>query len=720
MRTGKFLILLFANAYGACATAESKPDLLDMDLATLMDIQVGADASVKGLSAPSAGGQVASGGRVGILSTQAVMDTPFSTTNYTQEFILNQQAASVGDALQYDPAVRVARGFGNFQQVYMIRGLPIFSDDMTYNGLYGILPRQYLASELIERVDVLHGANSFLNGAAPGVSGCLGGAVDVIPKRAPNEDLERITLGVREQNQTYAALDLATRTLDGSLGIRLNAALSDGDTALPNEARQLDLVSLGMDYRNTKLRVSADLGHQSNRLHAAQPSITIASNLAAPEAPSTTTNMAQPWTYSNESDLFGTLRAEYDISKNLTGWLAGGTRTSQEDSVLSAFGTTTNPAGDYTASRFDVTHNDDVNTGELGLRLKVENESVEQVFTLALNSYENNAKNAYLIYNSFSDNLYHPTPVPLPQTAVFAGGELNHPEVTLTTQTSSWALADELRLLKGDLIISLGARRQTMREFNYSYDTGNQISAYDESKTTPLLSALYHLSAHYSVYGNAIQGLLKGDTAPASNIQGAVANAGETLSPYQTKQLETGIKYDDGNLGGSLGVFQLRKPIAGYDANNRLTPLYQQTHQGVELSFFGLATQEVNILGGLSLLHTELQGKNVIGAPKAQGNLGLEWNPTGFRKITLSSDLVYTGNQYINVENSQQAPSWTRIDLGLRYQTQAFTQRNLILRAKVENATNNHYWSSVGGFPGSSYLTAGNPRTFILSASLSL
>jgi iron complex outermembrane receptor protein len=42
---------------------------------------------------------------------------------------------------------------------------------MAYNGLYGLLQRQYLAAELVERVEVLHGASAFLNGAAPGGSG---------------------------------------------------------------------------------------------------------------------------------------------------------------------------------------------------------------------------------------------------------------------------------------------------------------------------------------------------------------------------------------------------------------------------------------------------------------------------------------------------------------------------------------------------------------------
>ena len=123
------------------------------------------------------------------------MDTPLTITNYTSKLIQDQQAVSLADVLQNDPAVRVTRGFGNFQQAYMVRGLVVYSDDISYNGLYGLLPRQYLAAELVERVEVLRGASAFLNGAAPGGSG-LGGAINVMPKRAPNEPLTEFTLGV--------------------------------------------------------------------------------------------------------------------------------------------------------------------------------------------------------------------------------------------------------------------------------------------------------------------------------------------------------------------------------------------------------------------------------------------------------------------------------------------------------------------------------------------
>ena len=147
-------------ALTAClaAHAQTRPEADDApDDATLQTVTVSAsaDASAKGLSRAYAGGQVARGARVGLLGTQDAMDTPFSITSYTSELIADRQARSVGDVLQNDPGVRVARGFGNFQEAYFMRGFIVSSDDTAYNGLYGLLPRQYIAAELFERVEVL-------------------------------------------------------------------------------------------------------------------------------------------------------------------------------------------------------------------------------------------------------------------------------------------------------------------------------------------------------------------------------------------------------------------------------------------------------------------------------------------------------------------------------------------------------------------------------------
>ena len=124
-------------------------------------IIVEANGSQVELPADYAGGQIARGGRVGLFGNLDIMDTPFNSTNYTAEFIRNNQASSVADVVLNDPGVRVARGFGNFQELYVVRGFPVYSDDVAYNGLYGLLPRQYVAAEFLERLEVFRGANTF-------------------------------------------------------------------------------------------------------------------------------------------------------------------------------------------------------------------------------------------------------------------------------------------------------------------------------------------------------------------------------------------------------------------------------------------------------------------------------------------------------------------------------------------------------------------------------
>jgi len=146
-----------AMAQSADAPADTEP------MATVV-VTASADASAQGLPSAYAGGQVARGGRIGLLGNVDMMDTPFNTTNYTLGVIQDQQARSVADVVQNDPSVRVARGSGNFQELYVIRGFAVNSDDLAYNGLFGLLPRQFVAAELLERVEVFRGASAFVNG----------------------------------------------------------------------------------------------------------------------------------------------------------------------------------------------------------------------------------------------------------------------------------------------------------------------------------------------------------------------------------------------------------------------------------------------------------------------------------------------------------------------------------------------------------------------------
>src|SRR5690606_9583543 len=135
--------LMFAGS----AFAQSSDQAVELGTIT---VNASADASADGLPPAYAGNQVSRGGRLGILGNRDMMESPFNSSAYTSELIQDQQAKGIGDVLLNDASVRTARGFGNFQELYVVRGFPVFSDDMGYNGLYGLLPRQYVATELVE------------------------------------------------------------------------------------------------------------------------------------------------------------------------------------------------------------------------------------------------------------------------------------------------------------------------------------------------------------------------------------------------------------------------------------------------------------------------------------------------------------------------------------------------------------------------------------------
>ena len=254
-------------------------------------VNASADASADGLPAEFAGGQVARGSRLGVLGNVDNLDSPVRSVAYTQQLIADQQAQGVGDVLKNDPVVRTTRGFGNFQESYMIRGFIANSDDLMYNGLFGILPRQYVAAEMMERVEVLYGASAFLNGATPGDAG-LGGTINIVPKRAANEPLTDVTLGYGSGNSKSAALDVSRRFgPQDRVGVRVNVARHAGGTGVDNEKRETNLFALGVDYRGNDFRLSADLGIQENNLNNMRPSVTLGSGLTSlPAAPSGSAN----------------------------------------------------------------------------------------------------------------------------------------------------------------------------------------------------------------------------------------------------------------------------------------------------------------------------------------------------------------------------------------------------------------------------------------------
>ena len=715
-RTALTPIAAGALLFAASASAQTT----DAPIATVV-VTASADASAQGLPSAYAGGQVARGGRLGLLGNVDIMDAPFNATNYTQALIQDQQAKSVADVVQNDPSVRVARGFGNYQELYVIRGFAVNSDDLAYNGLYGLLPRQFVASELLERVEVLRGANSFINGAAPGGGG-IGGMINLLPKRAPNKPLNEVTVGVESGGQTYVAADVARRFGAGDrAGIRVNAVRRDGDTAVDREKRALSVFSVGLDYRGDNYRVSADAGYQDHQLRNGRPSVTVGAGLAIPAAPDAGNNFAQPWTHSNERDTFGTLRGEVDLAANVVAWAAMGARTGRESNTISA-PTTTDDNGATVMTRFDNERKDQVRTGEIGVRGDFATGSVKHTVSATASAFELKSDNAYAFgdFAGWTSNLYRPIDVAPPTATAFVGGSLAHPLLTQKSILSSYAVADTLSFLDDTVRVTAGVRHQRIKSYGYDYDTGAQNSAYESSANTPVAGIVYKPMKNVSVYANYIEALQQGPVAAGTNID----NVGEVFAPYTSRQKEVGVKYDGGRFGMSAALFKTSQPM-GYVENRHFGLFGDQRNQGLELSVFGLPLHGLRVLGGLTLLDAEQRrtagsindGKDAIGVPRTQLNVGADWDVPQVAGLALNARTIYTSRQYADTANTQQLPSWTRLDLGASYATRVL-ERDVTVRARVDNALGRNYWASAGGYPGYGYLVLGAPRTVTVSATV--
>jgi iron complex outermembrane receptor protein len=709
-----------ALAAALFVTSFAHAQTTDQPVATVV-VSASADASAQGLPGAYAGGQVARGGRLGLLGNVDIMDAPFNTTNYTNALIQDQQAKSVADVVQNDPSVRVARGFGNYQELYVVRGFAVNSDDLAYNGLYGLLPRQFVASELLERVEVFRGANSFVNGAAPGGGG-IGGAINLLPKRAPNAPLTELTLGVESGGQTYVAGDVARRFgEDNRAGVRIDAVKRNGGTAVDREQRDLSVLSVGMDYRGRGYRLSADVGYQNHQLDNARPSLTVGAGLPVPAAPESDSNWAQPWTHSDERDTFGTVRGEVDLGADAVAWAAFGARSGDESNLLTQ-ASTLDAAGSVSMYRFDNVRTDRVHTGEVGVRGKLHTGAVSHTLSATASAFSQQSRNAYGMsdWSGFATNLYQPVDVSLPAATFFTGGDMRNPLVTHKGVLSSVAVADTLSFFGDRVLATVGARRQRIKDYGYDYNTGAENARYDQSAVTPMAGLVYKPAKNVSLYANYAEALQQGPVASGTNID----NVGEVFAPYTSRQKEAGIKYDSGRLGMSAAVFTIAQPMA-YVQDRHFGVFGEQRNRGLELSVFGMPVHGLRVLGGLTLLDAEQsrttgavnQGKDVIGVPRTQLNLGTEWEVPGVHGLSLDVRALYTSTQYADAANTQKLAAWTRLDIGAAYRTR-IGERDVTLRARVDNLTDRSYWASAGGYPGAGYLVQGAPRTVALTGTI--
>jgi iron complex outermembrane recepter protein len=681
--------------------------------ATLAPVTVTArEEGSSGLPQTYAGGQVAKGGRLGLLGNTNFMDTPFNQTSYTALTIEEQQARSLSDLLINEPSVRQSTARTNISEDFSIRGFSVASGDVAFNGMYGLMPYYRVPVEMAERVEVLKGPSSLLNGMPP--SGNVGGAINIVPKRAGSEPLTRVTGTYLSGSIFGIHTDIGRRFgANKEFGVRFNGAFRDGDTAIDRQQQTDQVYSLGLDYLGERLRASLDMMYQDQKIDGVVRQFTADASLTAlPKAPASTLNYPGVG-YSKTNDKMIVGRVEYDISDNLGVYAAMGTRRHLLD-ALAGNPTLLNAAGDFVSYpawqiyqvvnySYEAGADWRFATGPVQHKLATNVSRVEQKASIDFDTF----------WGAYNSNLYNPTYSALPDKGSATVNLNNYNKTVLT----SYALADTLAFLDDRLKLTVGGRRQSVQAQAYNFATGLPSGdKYDEARITPVLGIVVQPQKNLSFYANYIEGLSQGPVAPTSGV----SNPGEVFPPIKTKQMEIGSKIDWGRFATTFSLFQIERPSA-FIAGSTYGLNGEQRNRGVEFNVFGEVARDVRLLGGLTLMRGQLtktsggsyDGNDAVGVPRLQVNLGADWNNVLAPGLAFNGRIVHTGPQYGDQANKLELPAWTRFDVGARYKTK-WGDKPLTLRANVENLFDKNYWAT----SNEGYLYVGSPRTVLISGTV--
>ncbi|AZD36099.1 TonB-dependent ferric achromobactin receptor protein [Pseudomonas chlororaphis subsp. aurantiaca] len=661
-----------------------------------------------------AGGQVARRGSQGLLGSKDFMETPFSMTTYTSEVVKNQQARTLGDLIASDPSVRATNPAGGRYEQFTIRGFSLFNSDVAYNGLYGVLPTYTIDMEMADRVDILKGPTQLINGISP--RGSVGGGINVVPKRATDKPITELTGSYASDSQVGGAVDIGRRFgEDNKFGVRLNAVKQSGDTKWDHQSVDREMAVLGLDFRGERLRLSTDIGHTERDTDAPQERVQIGANAKVPDADDVRHNYAQSWSKARTKDTFGTVNAEYDVNDSIMLYGGVGARKSNHDFLRHAV-SITNDAGDFSVQPRDFTRDENVRTTTAGVRSWFHTGPVSHEVNLAASYFYMDFENGGARYAASPSNLYNPRPTPTPSRPTRLD-----PKVYTENRFSGVALSDTLGFFDDRLLLTLGARWQRVKVDDWS-DGVKGDTAYDEEKVSPSGGLLFKATDQLSLYVNYMEGLSQGKIAPSTSI-----NEDEIFPPFISRQIEAGAKYDAGAFALTAAVFRIKQPAYETNATTRVFgPNGKRQNDGVELSVFGEPLKGFRLLGGVMYIDSELKdttngtfdGNRAPATPKYNVNLGAEWDVPKVQGLTLTARGIYSSSQYLDQANSKEIDSWERFDLGARYAFK-LDDKDITLRANVENVLDKRYWSSAGASDDSEPgLTLATPRTLLLSATV--
>lgn len=663
------------------------------------------------------GGNIATGSSGNLLGEKDIMDNPFTTVVLTSKTIKDYGDPSqpISSVLINDPSVRTSSS--TMYNDISIRGLNLNGYQMFLNGVPGLFAQNNLPVNFIDRIEVTSGPNISINATTPQQS--AGGTINMMSKRAGNEDVTKMTQTFSGRSNWTQQLDIGRRFGENkNYGIRINAMNQDGETAIPGEELTNRNLFINLDKQTDNSSTNLLMGYRYTKHEKGLRWFGLDTKgvTTMPEAPNSKNNFSFDGQFLEYDQWVMTLNHKQKINEDWAVFFNGGyNRYDLFNNVNSKSSKyiIINDKGDWSGKGTNWSRPLNITSysGQIGVQGQLETGDIKHNVVLSLDKawYDNynglpNGSNSNL-FDGPNGNIYD-------GVVNGAHGQIPKfdPVIAYKNQYWGWKLMDSMEYGKAQLL--LGVTNQHVSNESYSYTKGVGTSKkVKTSATSPVYGIVYKptekMALHFSHSETFDKGSVVGD---------GYDNVGTILAPAKTKQDEIGIKCEIGKVLTSLTAFEIIQ-----DSNIERGKVYVQDgeskYKGIELSAYGQLTDKWNIMGGIMYLDAEqaktkngiYDGLKVAGSSEWSGVLGLEYQAD--ENFSVLGRGTYVGTASLNNEKYE-VPSHVSFDLGVKYRTK-ISNTPVTLNAMCYNVTGKDYWIAKTGVDT---VMLSNPRTFILSA----
>jgi iron complex outermembrane receptor protein len=646
---------------------------------------------------------------VGPLAGKKIMDLPYSITVLPIDIIENQQATSLRELIKYMPSVQIEERGGSDVGRPQTRGFEgTVAANTRIDGLNMVATTAH-PMEMFERIEVLNGLSGSLTGPAQPA-----GAFNFVFKRPTATPLRQVTVKYDNQNSPAIFGDFGGQFgKDKKFGYRLVMLYADGEGYVEGSNLQRGLASAAFDWRFLKNTIAEfNFSYYSFDKKGFTGGFSYSPALQLPEAPdSSKVGYGQKWGGSELYTRTGSVRVRHDFGQN---WhlTLGILDQRAERGFTTPTNTLTDNLGHYRSSlsvspagRHEVTSN----VGYLSGKFRtggISHELSTGANGFQWRTYGGSANRQITLGNAGIDN-----PVSYAKPNLSTTGF-----VYKTGRSLSQALvANDTLTFNKSWIALLSINQSWLAAHNWN-SSGVKTSHYKENGVSYGASLLYKPTGNITTYYTYADNLQQGDISPSTGV----ANPNEILAPYRSEQHEIGVKASVSRASFTLAGFRIERPFAFTDpTDNYFKVAGNQRNYGLEIMATGEILSDLTAYGGVTLLDPRLQDtgrsttsdKQVVGVPKVQANLLLEYRLPFVQGLAFNMNWHHTGKRAANDTNAAWAAGYHTVDLGVRYITRIAENLPLTWRLEVDNVGNTFYWASI--FPSSINGTSGSYSAFL-------